>query len=98
MRPDVLIAILAMAVAAFACRAGGYFLMRYVKITPRIEVALLMMPMAIVASMIVVAARHGGPAEWAGIAAAAGAMVLVRNDFAAIVAGMATVALLRQVI
>ena len=60
MRPDVLAAILAMAVAAFLCRAGGYFLMRYVPITPRVEVALRMIPMAIVASMLAVAARMAG--------------------------------------
>lgn len=95
MRPDVFAAIIVMAAAAFACRAGGYFLMRYVKITPRVEVALRMMPMAIVVSMLVVAAANGGPPEWAGIAAALVAMLLVRNDLAAIVAGMAAVAALR---
>ncbi len=98
MRPDVLAAILAMAVAAFLCRAGGYFLMRYVPITPRVEVALRMIPMAIVASMLAVAATRGGPPEWAGIAAAMATMAVVRNDFAAILAGIATVAGLRLLI
>ncbi|MEQ1614370.1 MAG: AzlD domain-containing protein [Hyphomicrobiaceae bacterium] len=98
MRPDVLAAILAMAVAAFLCRAGGYFLMRYVPITPRVEVALRMIPMAIVASMLAVAATRGGPPEWAGIAAAMATMAAVRNDFAAILAGIATVAGLRLLI
>ena len=95
MRPDVFAAILAMAAAAFACRAGGYFLMRYVKITPRVEVGLRMMPMAIVVSMLVVAAAKGGPPEWAGIAASLVAMVVSRSELAAIVAGMAAVAALR---
>lgn len=97
MRPDVFAAIMAMAAAAFICRAGGYFLMRYVPITPRVEVALRMIPMAIVASMLAVAAVRGGPPEWAGIAAAMVTMAIVRNDFAAILAGIATVAGLRLV-
>jgi uncharacterized membrane protein len=86
---------MAMAAAAFICRAGGYFLMRYLPITPRVEVALRMIPMAIVASMLAVAAVHGGPPEWTGIATAMAVMALVRNDFAAIVAGIVTVAGLR---
>lgn len=98
MRPDVLAAIAAMAAAAFICRAGGYFLMRYVRITPRVEVALRMLPAAIVAAMLAVAAVNGGPPEWAGIVAALAAMVVVRNDFAAIVAGIVTVAGLRAMI
>lgn len=95
MRPDALAAILAMTAAAFACRAGGFFLMRYVPITPRVEAALRMIPMAIMASMLAVAATRGGPPEWAGVIAALVAMAVIRNDFAAILAGIATVAGLR---
>lgn len=96
MRPDVLVAILAMAAAAFLCRAGGYFLMRFVPITPRVEVALRTIPLAIFASMLAVAALKGGPAEWAGMAAAMVVMALARNDFAAIIAAIAVVAGLRH--
>ena len=95
MRPDVLAAIAAMAAAAFSCRAGGYFLMRFVPITPRVEAALRMIPLAIFASMLAVAAIRGGPPEWAGIAAALAAMVWARNDFVAIIAGILAVAGLR---
>ena len=95
MRPDVLAAIAAMAVAAFVCRASGYFLMRYVRITPRIEAGLQMIPLALVASILAVTALKGGPAEWAGIAAALIAMIVVRNDLGAIIAGIVTVAGIR---
>lgn len=96
-RPDVLGAILAMAAAAYLCRAGGFFLMRFVRLTPRVEAALRAIPVALVASILVVAAVKGGPPEWAGIAAAMVAMVATRNDFAAMVAGVGVVAVLRAV-
>ncbi len=98
MRPDVMIAILAMAAAAFTCRAGGYFLMRFVALTPRIEAGLRMIPMALVASILAVAALKGGPPEWAGIAATLVIMAVTRSDLAAIMAGIVAVAALRSVL
>ena len=95
MRPDVLNAIMAMAAAAFVCRVGGYFLMRYVRITPRVEAALRMIPVSLMAALLTVAAAKGGPAEWAGIGVALVVMALVRSDFAAIVASIAVVASFR---
>ena len=35
-----LLALAGMAVASYACRVGGYFLMGYVQLTPRVEAAL----------------------------------------------------------
>jgi len=70
-------------------------LVSFVPITPRVEAALRMIPLAIFASMLAVAAIRGGPPEWAGIAAALAAMVWARNDFVAIVAGILVVAGLR---
>jgi uncharacterized membrane protein len=95
MRPDVLAAIAAMAAAAFLCRAGGYFLMRYVPITPRLEVGLRMIPMALVASILAVSASKGGPPEWVGIAVALATMAATRSELGSIVAGIAVVAALR---
>ena len=42
-----LIALAAMAVASYACRVAGYFLMGYVQITPRIESALKAVPLRV---------------------------------------------------
>lgn len=96
MRTDVLIAILSMAVAAYACRAGGYFLMRYVTITPRIEAALKAIPMSVVVSVLAVAALKGGVPEWAGIATAIGMMAATRSELLSITAGVAAVGVLRS--
>jgi uncharacterized membrane protein len=98
MRNDVVVAILAMAAAAFACRAGGFFLMRFVPITPRIEAGLRMIPIALVAAILSVAALKGGPPEWAGIVAALVAMAATRSDLAAIAAGVVCVAALRSML
>jgi uncharacterized membrane protein len=98
MRPDVLAAILAMAAAALACRLGGYFLMRYVRLTPRVEAFLRTIPVALTASILAVAAMKGGPAEWVGIVVALVAMLISRQEFAAVIGGVATVAALRAVL
>ena len=36
MRPEVIAAILSMGVVAYGCRVGGFFLMRYVPLTPAV--------------------------------------------------------------
>lgn len=97
-RPDVFAAILAMAAAALACRLGGYFLMQYVRLTPRVETFLRTIPIALIASILAVAAIKGGPAEWAGIAVALVAMAVTRQEFAAVIGGVATVAALRALL
>ena len=48
LRPDVLLAILAMAGATFACRYGGYWLFRQIKPTPALRAALGYIPGALV--------------------------------------------------
>jgi uncharacterized membrane protein len=95
MRPDVLAAIVAMAAAAFACRAGGFFLMRYVPMTPHLEAGLRMIPMALVASILAVTAGKGGPPEWAGLIAALATMAVTRSELASILIGIAAVAAMR---
>jgi uncharacterized membrane protein len=97
-RPDVLAAILAMAAAAYLCRAGGFYLMRFVALTPRVEATLCAIPVALVASILAVAAVKGGPPEWAGMFAAMLSMVVTRNDFAAMVAGVGVVAVIRSLV
>lgn len=95
LRHDVLLAILAMAAAAYACRAGGYFMMGYVRITPRVEAFLKSIPISLVAAMLSVAAVRGSPPEWLGLATAIAIMAVSRNQFLAAVLGCATVATAR---
>lgn len=46
MRADVLATILSMGAVPYLCRAGGYFLMRYVAITHAVEAWLRAIPIA----------------------------------------------------
>ena len=95
--PDVLIAIVLMALATYLCRAGGFFLMRFVRITPRVEAGLKALPIALMGAVLGPIAFNGGPPEWAGLVVAVVVMRLAGNEFLAVIGGMAAVALLRAI-
>lgn len=97
-RPDVLQAVLLLGLASYACRFGGFFLMRYVSITPRVEAWLRAIPIALIGAILGPVAVNGGPPEWLGLAAAIGLMRATGNDFAGVLGGVATVALMRAVL
>jgi len=82
----------ALAVASFACRAGGFMLMRYVRITPRVEAALKAVPLAVMIGIVVPAAATGSVPEIAALFAVGVVMKLMGNEFLAAVAGLAVVA------
>ena len=65
-RPEVLQTILLLGIATYACRAGGFFLMRYVAITPRVEAWLRSIPIALIGALLGPIAVTGGPPEWLG--------------------------------
>lgn len=88
-------AILAMAAATYGVRAGGFWLISRVAPNRFVEAWLRQIPGALFVALIVPALAAGGPPFWAG-----GAVVLVvrlatGNLLASLVAGSATVALLR---
>lgn len=85
----------ALALASYGCRAGGFWLMRFFAITPRLEAALRAAPLAVMIGVVTPAALHGGVAEIGGLAAAALAMRVLGNDLVATLAGVVAVALLR---
>jgi uncharacterized membrane protein len=85
----------AMALVTYACRIGGVVLMSRVRITPLVERALAALPGSIVAATVVPLALRSGPSSIAGIAAAVLVTLVVRNEFAALAAGMALAAALR---
>jgi uncharacterized membrane protein len=97
MHADVALAIFAMAVASYACRVGGFVLMRYVAITPRTRAWLNAIPVALIGAILGPVAVKGGPAEWCGLAVAALAMRVTGNEFASGVAAIAVVATLRAI-
>ena len=95
LRADILGAIVLMGVASYLCRAGGFLLMRYVTITPRTQVWLKAIPIALVGAILGPVAANGGPAEWAGLALAVLVMRATGNEFASVVAAMLGVGIMR---
>jgi uncharacterized membrane protein len=94
-RPDVLQTTLLLGIATYACRAGGFFLMRYVTITPRVEAWLRSIPIALIGALLGPIAVTGGPPEWLGLAAAIGLMHFTPNEFFSAISACAVVALAR---
>lgn len=92
---DFVPALLAMAAASFACRAGGFLLMRYVPVTVRIQAALRAIPFCVMVGIVAPAAVRAGPAEWLGLAVIALAMKLTANDVLSALLGVAAVAAAR---
>ena len=88
-------AIVAMGAATYAMRAGGFWLMAHVPLTARVRRMLDALPgTVVVATVLPIVVREGVPAALA-IAAAVAAMVVRRNDFLAVLAGMAAAAAAR---
>ena len=89
------LAIAAMALATYACRAGGVVRMSRVRLTGRIERALRALPGSIVvATVLPIAVRAGVPAM-IGLAAALATMSLTRHELPALLAGLVAVSAAR---
>lgn len=95
---NFLVALCSIALASYACRIGGFVLMGYVRITPRITAALGAVPVAVMVGIVIPAAASGGPPEIAALAAVGIAMKLTKSDLIAAIAGAVTVALCRLAI
>jgi uncharacterized membrane protein len=87
--------IAAMMVAVYLCRAGGYWLIGRVTIGPRLRRMLDALPGAVIAATIAPLLVHGGISALAAMAAALVAMIVSRNDFVAVLAGIGATALVR---
>ena len=83
------IAIAGMALATLLTRVGGFWLMSYVTLSPRLERFLRHTAGGVLVAIVVAAAMKGDPAMWAGLAAAIAAMLLLRKSMTAILIGMA---------
>ncbi|MGO4669548.1 AzlD family protein [Bosea sp. 2RAB26] len=90
------IALVVMAAASYLCRAGGFFFMRFVALTPRREAALRALPIGVMTGIMAPVVLQGRVPECAGLAAAILVMKASGSDLAAALAGVAVVALLRQ--
>ena len=69
-----LAAILAMAAATYACRAGGFWLATRLKPTPFVEAWLQELPGAVFAALIAPMVAGAGPAGWVAAAVGFGLM------------------------
>lgn len=92
------LALLGMAVASYACRVGGFLLMGWVTITPRLEAALRAMPIGVMVGIVAPYVAAGRPPEIAGLVTVAVVMKLTRSDIVAAVAGAAVVAIGRRLL
>jgi uncharacterized membrane protein len=90
-----LAALAGMAVATYACRALGVWMMGHVPLTRRVRLALSALPGSIVVSTVVPLTLKGGPGAALGIVAALCSMMLKRNELIALVVGLAVVSLAR---
>jgi len=88
-------AILAMAGATYLTRISGFWLMAHVPLTARLRRMLEALPgAAIAAAVLPIVAKSGLPAALA-VAAAVAVMLLRRNEFLAMGAGLAVAAAAR---
>jgi uncharacterized membrane protein len=90
-----LAAIGAMALVTHLIRCAGYWMMGRIPLTPRLRRMLDALPGSVVAATIVPIVVKAGPAAGVGIAAVVAVMILRRNEFLAVFAGLGAVALAR---
>jgi uncharacterized membrane protein len=95
---SILLAILAMAASTYAMRAGGYWLMGYVELTPRVRRMLEASPGAVIVATVLPILVREGAAAAAAILAGGAVMYFVRRDYLAVAAGMGAAAALRAFI
>lgn len=87
--PFVLLAILAMSVATYATRAGGYLLFRTFRPGEGVRALLGYIPGTLFIAYVTPALADGRLPEWLGAVAAVGIMLLTRQMSAAILGGTA---------
>ena len=87
----------AMTAVNYAIRAGGFFLMGYVPLTPRVRSILNALPGAVVMAIVLpLVVRSGVPAALAVLVAIA-LMAWRRDDLLAVICGMGAAALVRAI-
>lgn len=94
-RSDVAIAIAVMTAVTVASRLGGYWIMGYVTITPRIRRMMDALPGSIIVAAALPVAINGGPVVIFALTAAIVVSIVRRNDFIAVITGMLVAAAAR---
>ncbi|WP_305988063.1 AzlD family protein [Roseibium sp. MMSF_3544] len=91
----VLVAILGMAAVTYALRAGGYWIMGRVTVTPRIRRGLEALPGAIIVSTILPIVLQGGLVVGLCLIVAVGVQQRVKKEYIAVFCAAAAAAGLR---
>lgn len=86
---STLVAILGMALATYACRAGGYWLFSQIRPTPLTRAVLGHIPGTLFISFVAPALVSGGLQTSAAAAATLGVMIATRNLLLSVLAGTA---------
>ena len=94
--PLILLAIVVMAVTTVLMRAGGFWLMGRVPLTPRVRRMLEALPGSIVAAIVVPIVAKIGPVALLAVASAAAVMIVRRNELLAVAVGVAAAVLARS--
>lgn len=76
-------------------RLGGFWLMGFVRVTPRLQRMLDALPGSVIVASVVPVAVNGGIVGILAIGAAVATMIWQRNDFLAVIAGMVVAAAAR---
>lgn len=90
-----LFAITGMTLVTYAMRAGGYWIMGRIPLTPRIRRALEALPGAIIVSTILPIALKGGVPVMLCLVISAAVMAWVRKEFIAVVFAVGAAAAMR---
>jgi len=90
------VTILLMAVVTYAFRAGGYWMMGRVTLSPRMESGLAYLPGAVITALVVPSAIEAGFPGIVGLVAVAIVMRRWNNLFLALVFGIGAVWMMRQ--
>jgi len=88
-------AILGMTAMTYLMRAGGFWLMGHVPITPRVRRMLDALPGSVVVAIVLPAVVKSGLSAYAGIVGVIAMMIATGNQFLAIGFGVGTVILVR---
>ena len=95
LRPDVLAAILVMALATFLCRAGGYAVLRAFRPPRFVQSMLGHLPGAIFIAFLAPALANGGWMAWAAAGVTVAAQIVFRRIALSMGAGVLSLWLLR---
>jgi len=90
-------AILVMAVVTYAIRAGGFWLMAFVPLTPRLRRMIEALPGSVVVAAVLPFIVREGPVAALAIAVAGAVVLVTRRDLLAVLAGMMVAAAARAV-